>query len=100
MDETCPPPSPSEMQGKLAEVYTYGNDVRRVHKPENGADSSEMVKRTCMMSVPADSAHQGRVWNAARVEEMSLKNQRVKIPAALELYKTLRACWVSRCRTE
>jgi len=30
-------------------------------KSENGADSSEMVKRTRMMSTQADSAHQGRV---------------------------------------
>lgn len=52
---------PTEIQGKLVEVYTYGNGVRRVHKSENGADSSEMVKQTCMMSAPTDSAHQGRV---------------------------------------
>lgn len=59
MDETCPPPT--EIQGKLVEVYKYGNVLRRVHNSENGADSSEMVKRICMMSAMADSAHQGRV---------------------------------------
>jgi hypothetical protein len=44
-----------------------------------------------------------KAWNAARADEMILKNQRVKIgssSAALELYKTLRAYWVPKCRTE